>query len=148
MNGAADIAAIHPEKISLSSASPLASKHAFLIPPSFPPSLPPPLPPSQLVTRGGKEYIIGLPIDTPVVVVDDKMNALEMGFDKRLPSMLPTVCAPSLPPFLPSSSVQHSHGHIYPSFSPPLPPSLPPGSDLERDECHARAFCWHSDHRG
>ena len=45
----------------------------------------------QMVTRGGKQYIIGLPIDTPVVVVDEKMNALEMGFDTRLPKMLPTV---------------------------------------------------------
>ncbi|EWM25584.1 hypothetical protein Naga_100377g1, partial [Nannochloropsis gaditana] len=44
-----------------------------------------------LVTRGGKEYMIGLPIDTPVVVVDEKMNALELGFDARLPEMLPTV---------------------------------------------------------
>jgi len=72
------------------------------------------------VTRGGKEYIIGLPIDTPVVVVDDKMNALEMGFDKRLPSMLPTVrhpLPPSLPPLFVLSSI-------------PLPPSLSPSPPM------------------
>lgn len=43
------------------------------------------------MTRGDKQYVIALPIDTPVVVVDEKYNALEMGFDTRLPKMLPTV---------------------------------------------------------
>jgi hypothetical protein len=59
----------------------------------FPPPPPhnPPTPTTQLVTRGDKQYVIALPIDTPVVVVDDKYNALEMGFDTRLPALLPTV---------------------------------------------------------
>ena len=45
------------------------------------------------MTRGDKQYVIALPIDTPVVVVDAKYNALEMGFDTRLPAMLPAVSA-------------------------------------------------------
>jgi hypothetical protein len=47
----------------------------------------------QLVTRGDKQYVIALPIDTPVVVVDEKYSALELGFDTRLPAMIPTVRA-------------------------------------------------------
>ena len=43
------------------------------------------------MTRGDKQYVIALPIDTPVVVVDEKYTALELGFDTRLPAMLPTV---------------------------------------------------------
>lgn len=55
------------------------------------PPLPNPPPQPQLVTRGDKQYVIALPIDTPVVVVDEKYTALELGFDTRLPAMLPTV---------------------------------------------------------
>lgn len=42
-----------------------------------------------LVTRGGQEYIIGLPIDTPIVVVDEDLRALELESDPRMAAIIP-----------------------------------------------------------
>jgi hypothetical protein len=44
----------------------------------------------QLVTRGANKYIIGLPIDTPIVLVEDEDMAIERD-DPRLGAMLPIV---------------------------------------------------------